>query len=113
MGWLQTVLHIVIGVIVFAEGLNKLERSDLLERGLTLRQRIVTILKVLGWFAIVLGSAGMIVASLLPPAYVELGYTLMVLGFALLVLRSRVRETPAGQRRIESDDFDRTQVLRR
>lgn len=113
MDWLQTVLHIVIGTIVFSEGLNKLERTDLRAPGLTLRQRIVTVLKVLGWFSIVLGSAGMIVAGWLPRVYVELGYTLMVLGFALLVLRSRVRETPAGERRIESDEFERTQVLRR
>ena len=109
----QTIFHSVVGLIVLAEALNKLERTDVLAPGLGPRERVVVVLKALGWCCIALGAGGVMVLGLMPRGYLELGYSLMVLGFALLVLRSRVRETPAGQRRFESDDFNRTQALRR
>jgi hypothetical protein len=49
----------------------------------------------------------------MPRSYLELGYSLMVFGFSLLVLRARLRETPPGEKPIESDEFQRTQVFRR
>lgn len=108
MELVQTIFHIVVGLIVLAEALNKLERTNVRAEGLTPRERFVAWLKALGWACIALGAGGVMVADMMPRGYLELGYTLMVLGFALLVVRSRVREVPAGQRRIQSDEFERT-----
>jgi hypothetical protein len=109
----QTIFHVLAGFVVLAEAMNKLERTDVLAPGLTRRERIVVLLKAAGWACIALGAGGVLVAGVMPQGYVRLGYSLMVGGFALLVVRSRVRETPAGQSRIDSDDFQRTQALRR
>ncbi len=85
-------IHTVAGAIVLAEALNKLERTCPLERGLSARQRAVVWLKTLGWAALAIGGAGAAGSSLLyvgPPSMRE---TCIMVGFALLVVRSRVGE---------------------
>jgi uncharacterized membrane protein len=109
----MTVLHAVGGLVVLAEGLNKLERFDPRLEGLTQRQQMVVVLKGLGWTALVLGAAGALASPLLPDQKVHVTDLLTMAGFAALVLRSRLRETVPGQPPIASDEFERTQVLRR
>lgn len=107
------ILMLLAGLIVLAEGVNKLERTDVAAHGLNSRQRATVMLKAAGWFCLVLGAGGSAFCALLPLEYVRLGYALTVIGFALLVVRSRVRETAPGQRPIGSDEFERTQMIDR
>lgn len=100
------VLHILAGLVVLAEALNKLERCAPFAPGLTSRQRVVDALKALAWLLLALGSAGALAAPLLlaagfPPATVgslvrleapTLDQALVLLGFAVLIIRTRVKE---------------------
>lgn len=100
------ILHIVAGFIVLAEVLNKLERVDPLGQGLTWHQRLVDCLKALAWFMLGLGAGGALAGPLLlsmglpadaggvvvrlgPPT---LDQTLVLAGFAVLIVRTRVKE---------------------
>lgn len=102
---LLTTLHVVAGLIVLAEALNKMERCDPLKRGLAPRQRVVDGLKALAWLLLALGAAGALAA----PVLLSLGITtlpthwlrleqptldqvLVLLGFAVLIVRTRVKE---------------------
>lgn len=102
---LLPVLHFLAGLIVLAEGLNKLERTAPLQRGLTRRRRVIALLKVFAWIALCLGAAG---AMVRPFVFVSLGDlhvgrlfitdraslsdVLVLGGFALLIVRSRLKE---------------------
>lgn len=100
------ILHIVAGFIVLAEALNKLERVDPLGRGLTWHERLVDGLKALAWMLLTLGAGGALAGPLLlsmglpadaggevvrlgPPT---LDQTLVLAGFAVLIVRTRVKE---------------------
>ena len=101
---LQT-LHIVAGLIVLAEALNKLERATPFARGLSAHDRWVDGLKALAWLLLALGGAGAIAAPLLlvlgvqpqqmplmrleRPTLAEVG---VLAGFAVLIVRTRVKE---------------------
>lgn len=100
------VLHVLAGLVVLAEALNKLERTDPLARGLSARERCVDALKALAWGLLALGAAG----SLAAPVLLALGFqpeagghiarlerpTLaevsVLAGFATLIVRTRVKE---------------------
>ncbi len=97
------ILLLVAAVVVLLEALNKLERADLFD-GRALRQRIicthwllrpwawkrdrvVTVLKAAGWALLAWGAF----ASALhpdPPAW----HVAILGGFALLIVRSRLKE---------------------
>lgn len=99
-------LHILAGLVVLAEALNKLERCAPFAPGLSARKRVVDALKALAWLLLALGSAGALAAPLLlaagfPPAAVgslvrleqpTLDQALVLLGFAVLIIRTRVKE---------------------
>jgi len=88
------VLHMVSGLILLAESLNKLERTDPFAKGLGLRLRIATWLKVIAWCLLAAGGAGALatpVFHLPPPTLQDVA---VIFGFALLVVRSRLKEKP-------------------
>src|SRR5205085_1660586 len=98
--------HWLAGLIVLAEGLNKLERTDPLAPGLALRARAVVFLKVFAWMLLVMGAGGAIVRPLVVVAIghdMQAGAVLLTdrvslvdlcftCGFAVLIVRSRFKE---------------------
>lgn len=103
------VLHFVAGFVVLAEALNKLERTAPCRPGLTPRERATEWLKALAWLPLALGGAGAFVAPLLPslPLLQPTGPFLslllptqtptlhdvcVIVGFAVLIVRTRVKE---------------------
>lgn len=101
-------LHWIAGLIVLAEALNKLERSCPLRPGLSARQRLVVWLKTLGWSLLAMGSGSAVFAPLLVPGtYLQwlrpLTDTAVLIGFALLIVRTRVREGLEPRQRRQED----------
>lgn len=92
MSVLITAVHCVAGAIVLAEALNKLERANPLQPGLTARARLVVILKTLGWSLLAIGSGGALMTPLMQLPGPSLADASTMTGFALLVARSRLRE---------------------
>jgi hypothetical protein len=102
---LLTWLHIVAAVVVLAEALNKLERTAPLRPGLEPQARLVDGLKALAWLLLALGAAGAIAAPLLLAAGLDsvhlpllrldtptLDQVCVLAGFAVLIVRTRVKE---------------------
>ena len=98
-------LHWLAGLVVLAEALNKLERTAPLAQGLTPRQRVVDGLKALAWALLALGAGGAVAAPALHAAGVEVGAwpllrlenptlaeTSVLLGFCVLIVRTRIKE---------------------
>ena len=90
-------LHWIAGLIVLAEALNKLERSRPFRSSLSPRLRLVEWLKTLGWTALATGSVAAVFMPLLVPGTYQvwlrpLTDTAVLIGFALLIIRTRVRE---------------------
>lgn len=109
------ILHWLAGLIILAEALNKLERTHPLAAGLRRRQRLVDMLKVLAWTLLALGGGAAVAAPLLLVLGVHSGQLLLLrlehpllaetavlLGFAVLIVRTRIKEdVPAPpQRRV-------------
>lgn len=100
-----TLLHGLAALIVLAEALNKLERCDPLQPGLARRARVVAVLKAVAWILIAIGAGGAVVRPALvagahsehvgvlllvrPPSIVDVMY---ILGFAILIVRDRLKE---------------------
>lgn len=80
------------GLVVLAEALNKLERTDVRQRGASIGARVVTALKVLAWLLLAIGAAGAIITPLLPLANPSLRDVAVLGGFALLIIRTRVKD---------------------
>lgn len=111
----MTFLYVLAAVVILVEALNKLERTDL--RGRKGRALVVTAMKAIGWGLLAIGCGGVVIQQLFPPGVLpgwmnDLQRTSVVLGFAVLWIRSRVQET-AEIRRVEPDDFNRTMVIRK
>ena len=99
-------LHWVAATIVLAEAMNKLERSAPLRTGLCPHTRLVEALKALAWLLLALGSAGELAAPVIAAWGIEPGMaviflgdpqpsltgTSVLLGFAVLIIRTRVKE---------------------
>lgn len=99
-------LHMICGLVVLAEALNKLERTDPLASHHTPRERLCEALKALAWLLLALGAGGAIAAPLLlslgwqsgllsPLLRLErptLAETCVLAGFAVLIVRTRVKE---------------------
>ena len=60
-------LHVLAGLIVLMEALNKLERTAPFARGLTPHHRVVDGLKALAWSLLALGAAGALAGPWLQP----------------------------------------------
>lgn len=121
---LLNLLYVAAAIAVVAEGLNKLERTDLSPRTLRASTRpeiAAGVLRALGWLCMVLAAFGLVFAGLVPREYVEAGYALAVIGSACLVVRTRLEEFMRPVRRVTFPDgttsdiiaepFDRTQVI--
>lgn len=93
MSVLFTAVNCLAGAIVLAEALNKLERAQPLRAGLCTRARLVEVLKVLGWSFLALAAGGALVNPLLAGPPPSLQDVAALGGFALLVVRSRLRES--------------------
>lgn len=81
-------------VVVLAEALNKLERANPFKANLCPRIRVAVFLKVLGWMCLALGAAGNLVAPLMVLERANLQSTAVMAGFAFLIIRTRIKETP-------------------
>ena len=107
MTMLMQWLHFGAGLLVLAEALNKLERTCPLERGLSNHARLLQALKAMAWFLLALGAGGAVAAPLLlamgaaPDNHASvlmrlerptLAETAVLLGFAVLIVRTRVKE---------------------
>lgn len=100
------VVHALAGLVVVAEALNKLERTDILARGIGARERCVAVLKAIAWMLLALGAAGSLAAPVLLAMGVPgdagstlarlerptLAEVLVLSGFATLIIRTRVKE---------------------
>jgi hypothetical protein len=99
------ILHWLAGFIVLAEALNKLERTAPFAPGMHLHDRVVDGLKALAWALLALGGGGAVATPILAamgvhsstsqmvlhqaPSFAE---TAVLLGFAVLIIRTRVKE---------------------
>lgn len=84
--------HWVSGFIVLAEALNKLERTSPLATGLTHRARLTSVLKALAWALLAIGGAGALITPLLQLEAPTLQDACVLLGFAVLIVRTRIKE---------------------
>ncbi len=90
---LLTALHFSAGLVVLAEGLNKLHRADPFEPGLGRQARLVVVLKVLAWLLLCMGAGGAVATPLMQLQPATLQDVAVIVGFALLVVRSRFKES--------------------
>lgn len=107
MTLLHGLVHWLAALVVLAEALNKLERMHLLCRArLDVRERAVQISKAAAWALLAWGAG----VALLSPLLLALGWsggsyvpmlqlevptaadTAVMLGFALLILKTRIKE---------------------
>lgn len=100
------IMHFLAGMVVLAEALNKLERCGPLRAGITPHERLVDALKALAWFLLAMGAGGAVASPVLLSMGVTadwmplitrlerptLAETLTMLGFAVLIVRTRVKE---------------------
>ena len=99
------ILHALAGFIVLAEALNKLERTAPFAACLSRHDRVVAGLKALAWACLATGAAGALATPLLvllgvdvnPWEHVNhrqptLAETFVLVGFAVLIIRTRVKE---------------------
>lgn len=87
-----TFAYWLASLVILAEALNKLERTDMLARGIRWGVRLVNALKVAAWMLLALGAAGGVIGPLVqagPPTVRELA---VALGFAVLIVRTRVKD---------------------
>lgn len=111
MSWLYG-LQLIAALVVLAESLNKIHRSDIFEgiagtsdrikslawllRPLAWRRdRVIIVLKVFGWFLLSTGAVMELVQQLLsysPRWYEQAQAMCFTCGFALLIVRSRLKE---------------------
>lgn len=90
--WWLWAVHWVAALVVLAEALNKLERCAPLRAGLTPHQRLVDGLKALAWGLLALGAGGSLLAPVLGERPPNAEGVCIVLGFATLIVRTRVKE---------------------
>lgn len=87
------VLHWLSGFVVLAEALNKLERTAPCRPGvLGWRKRTTEWLKAVAWALLAVGGAGALITPLLPLERPTLQDACVLLGFAVLIVRTRVKE---------------------
>jgi hypothetical protein len=108
---IPVILHVVAGLIVLAEALNKLERCHLFAPDLSRLERLAEALKALAWLLLALGAGGAIAGPLMLAMGADMDWLPRVIriesptldqvatmvGFAVLVVRTRVKEAIRGE----------------
>ncbi len=93
---LMQILIIVAALVVLAEALNKVERTDPRCRSLSPRMRLAEWLKAIAWGLLATGSAlylgGAALGGEIWLGLHEWAGPLVLMGFAILVVRTRVKE---------------------
>lgn len=84
--------HWLAGIIVLAEALNKVERTNVRARGMAPRERLVEALKALAWGLLAMGGAGAVITPLMKMEAPTLQDMCVLLGFAVLIVRTRIKE---------------------
>lgn len=92
MTTLIAIVHWISGVIVLAEALNKLERTAPCRKGLRPRERATEALKALAWALLAVGGGMALLTPFLPLERPTLQDVSVLLGFAVLIVRTRVKE---------------------
>lgn len=104
------IVHWLSGLVVLAEALNKLERTDLFDgrNGLWPRvaglgwlfvpwrwrlARVVMVVKLAAWALLAIGGAGAVATPFMALEKPSLQDLAVIAGFALLIVRSRLKET--------------------
>ena len=85
-------IHFVAGFITLAEALNKLERCHPLQRGLGWRRAVTEWLKSAAWSLLAVGAAGAVATPFLQLERPALQDACVLAGFAVLIVRTRVKE---------------------
>lgn len=85
-------VHWLAGLVVLAEALNKLERTQPCRRGLRARERATEWLKAIAWALLAMGGAGAFITPFFPLEAPTLQDMCVVLGFAVLIVRTRIKE---------------------
>lgn len=88
----MSALLFVLGVVVLAEALNKLERTCLCAHGITSHQRLLAWLKALAWLLLAWAGAGALVGPFFGQAPPTLRELAMFGGFTTLIVRTRFKE---------------------
>lgn len=119
MNSLISILHWICGLVILAEALNKLEYCDPLRRGLTHYARLIDVLKALAWGSLAIGAGGAVISPALDlidhtsqhvPDWMmdqaTLVDTSVLFGFAVLIIRTRIREIEGGKIGVTLQDPD-------
>jgi hypothetical protein len=98
-------VHWLAAFIVMAEALNKLERTAPFATGISPHTRLVDGLKALAWLLMATGAGGALIGPFLQPLGLQIQHTQMLahinpslaevcvmVGFAVLIIRTRVKE---------------------
>lgn len=85
-------IHWLAGVIVLAEALNKLERTSPTQPGICKRERLLAWLKATAWGLMAIGGAGAVVTPLMQMDVPSLQDMCILLGAAVLIVRTRIEE---------------------
>lgn len=107
----MTLIYWMAGLIVLAEALNKLERADPSITG-PWREALVRWLKILAWMMLAVGGAGALVTPFLNIGKPGVQDAAMMIGFAVLILRTRLKEEVDGHDH-DSGDFQQTERMQR
>ena len=99
------ILHWLCAFVVMAEALNKLERTAPFAPGMTIHARLVDGLKALAWLLLAMGAGGGLIGPFLQPMGIaaptipllahlapSLAEVCVMAGFAVLIVRTRVKE---------------------
>ena len=87
----MSALLFVLGVVVLAEALNKLERTCPCARGITPHQRLLAWLKAIAWLLLAWAGAGALVGPFFGQAPPTLRELAMFGGFTTLSVRTRFK----------------------
>lgn len=88
----MSALLFVLGVVVLAEALNKLERTCPCAHGITPHQRLLAWLKAIAWLLLAWAGGGALVGPFFGQAPPTLRELAMFGGFTTLIVRTRFKE---------------------
>ena len=94
-----SIIDWVCGFVILMEALNKLERCNILGKGLTRSQRADGALKATAWAFLAVASGEAFLSPLLHwGRHATAQEASVMLGFMLLVIRARLQETLPGHK---------------